>query len=598
MSKRSERKAGKTVLRCAPVRLMSAVADGEPVPEKVLVERAGYLIEIAARLAEQALAAHWNQADMDLFLADGQPSFAWKAMGQTFGWPSLAKLASYAPSRVGHMALEAAGRTLRSSDFRRHILAALIAGTDLPPKADAVSIRNLERALENYKKREGRDAASLFELEPNHPKVARQALLAATDDQVCRLSRSEIAILLPVVADPVFREDWVWHIIPYRQPKHLRGAACRPTLRVVGKRLIADMPFEKGAVCPISLTPCRVIGYDWGVNTPLVGTLAWLEGGKPFTDGREIRFAADGLLNEIYDLADHTEELSDKIALFSEFLRVPPETEPNAVKSKNPLAKDRAVLWLERQRVSHRYNKLLDELAHLVSRWAVEQALACHADTIVMEDLRTLEPKLGRKQNRRMTLGMKGKILEFIIYKAAEEGIRVSLVNPRGTSSLCPRCGGKTRHYKSSDSKKSGYRWMRCPDCGLSLDRDNAGSEGIAGRGLAPEAPLVTRVVTPKLSPLDPRTLPARGPVARRKRELYETLCASSAATPAPAGSLNALSGHRPLEAGSKDPQSGLQAGTTSDLANGFRQPRTLDGLRSAYLGLVACSPIRAHSTA
>jgi len=179
MSKRSERQAGKTLLRCAPVRLMSAVAEGEAVPEKVLVERAGYLIDIAAKLTEGFLAAHWNQADMDLLLADGQPSFAWKAMGQTFGWPSLAKLTSYAPSRVGHMALEAAGRTLRSSDFRRKILASLIAGTDAPPKADAVSLRGLGRALANHKEREGKDVTSLFELEPKPPKVARQALLAA-----------------------------------------------------------------------------------------------------------------------------------------------------------------------------------------------------------------------------------------------------------------------------------------------------------------------------------------------------------------------------------------------------------------------------------
>ena len=599
MSTRGRRKAGLSLLRCAPIRLMSARVGEERVSERILRERAGYLIEMVSTLAEESLAVHWNQVDLDRYLQDGQPTFAYKAAGQTFSWPDLRTPDRYAPSRVGYMALEAMGRTLRSSDFRRQILDALINDKPLPAKADAVSIRNLTRARENYTKLHGRSPRDFFELEPDQPKVARQALLAVCDEQFCELSQSELALMLPLVAAPKSKADWAWHTIPYRQPAHLEGSACKPTLRIAGKRLIADMPFEKNGVNLISLTPMRAIGFDWGVNTPLVGSLVWLEDGRPLTDGREVRFSADGLLDQVYDLCGHTQDLSVKIDLFSRFLGVPLETEPVDVRSDNPLVKDRQILWRERKRVSKRYSKLLDELAHLVSRWAVEQALAYGCDTIVLEDLKTLEPQLNRRQNLRVNLGLRGKIAELIGQKAQEVGIRVLVVNARGTSSCCSRCGQKTRHYTSPDSAVAGYRWMRCPACGVSLDRDHAGSERIAGRGLAPQALFVSRVITAKPIALDPLTLPARGPRAKQRRAQIEMPGASSLATPAPAESLNALPGHRPLEAAPQDPQSGLQAGSTSNLGLlRFRPPRNLDGLRSAYLGQLACSPLRAFSTA
>jgi hypothetical protein len=235
MSKRSERKAGKSLLRCAPVRLMSAITESELVSEKTLVERAGFLIEIVAKLAEEALKAHWNQADLDLYLTEGQPAFAYKAMGVTFGWPGLSRPDFYAPSRMGYMALEAAGPTLRSSDLRRQILDALINETDLPAKADAVSVRNLNRALGKYKKREGKAATSFFELEPQAPKVARQALLAATDEQFCELSQSEIALLLPIVPAPVFKDDGE------TAPRHPQGLRRCPERRS-GRRLLPPSP--------------------------------------------------------------------------------------------------------------------------------------------------------------------------------------------------------------------------------------------------------------------------------------------------------------------------------------------------------------------
>jgi len=63
-------------------------------------------------------------------------------------------------------------------------------------------------------------------------------------------------------------------------------------------------------------------------------------------------------------------------------------------------------------------------LAHLVSRWAVEQALARGCKIIYLEDLNTLEPKMNKWQNRRFNLAVKGKIKEYMIYKGQELGIK------------------------------------------------------------------------------------------------------------------------------------------------------------------------------
>jgi len=44
------------------------------------------------------------------------------------------------------------------------------------------------------------------------------------------------------------------------------------------------------------------------------------------------------------------------------------------------------------------------------------------------------------------------------------EAYRIAKVNPRGTSSTCPRCGAKLVEV--------GHRRLRCPRCGLEGDRD------------------------------------------------------------------------------------------------------------------------------
>jgi transposase len=63
-----------------------------------------------------------------------------------------------------------------------------------------------------------------------------------------------------------------------------------------------------------------------------------------------------------------------------------------------------------------------------------------------------------------LVYGSTARIQFCVEYEARERGIEVAKVNPRGTSSKCPRCGGKLAEY--------GHRVLRCRKCNLIGDRD------------------------------------------------------------------------------------------------------------------------------
>jgi len=69
-----------------------------------------------------------------------------------------------------------------------------------------------------------------------------------------------------------------------------------------------------------------------------------------------------------------------------------------------------------------------------------------------------------RKLMRRLNSWPFRKIQSFIEYKAKWNGLPVSYLDARLTSSLCPMCGLKL--------EPNGHRVMKCKKCGLELDRD------------------------------------------------------------------------------------------------------------------------------
>jgi hypothetical protein len=93
---------------------------------------------------------------------------------------------------------------------------------------------------------------------------------------------------------------------------------------------------------------------------------------------------------------------------------------------------------------------------------------------------------MGRTLNTRLSQTVRGQIVARLRHIAAEHGIAVVTVPPRGTSKNCPRCLTPLRHCKSPGQPTTpGWKWARCPGCGWQGDRDTGAWQRIAARGLA-----------------------------------------------------------------------------------------------------------------
>jgi hypothetical protein len=484
----------------------------------------------------------------------------------------------YVPERVRRIAEEEAARALRAAVHRRAVLAAVCATwpTDparrseaqwralraaLPAGVGAAQVRNRTRQVRAYLAEHGTLPAEVTEVE-GAPVVAAQVLLAAADKQLVTLTRgtavpggagtagsggAPVAVLrvrLPLVAVPVSRADWAWHVIVFTVPPHVPEHAdwCAPTLRVAGHRLRVDLPFTT----PLPVAPAvghRIgLGLDWGVNTLLTGTVARLTGppgegqtggpngvraggpnsgcagGRVVSDGRMLRYDASAISAKLHRLRAHRERLAakrDRYAALLSGLSAP-------YLQWADLHHRHARAAAAHERICARIRRLNHALAWSAARWAVDQATATGCGVIYLEDLATLEARGHRKGNARLSGQVRGMVVAAIRHLAAKAGIAVVTVAARGTSKYCPRCGTGTsvlQHVAAPDRPtRPGWKWARC-SCGLSADRDWAAAERIVARGLLGQAHTRTDRTTGQRT----ITVVVEGNVARAHRPRAET---------------------------------------------------------------------------
>ncbi|MEV5708550.1 transposase [Actinoallomurus sp. NPDC052274] len=135
-------------------------------------------------------------------------------------------------------------------------------------------------------------------------------------------------------------------------------------------------------------------------------------------------------------------------------------------------------------RHKRRIKQAQHEAATQVIQWAVQRRVG----TLRIGDPRgVLELKAGRRHNQRVRDWRPGYLIRCLKDKAEQAGIRVELVDERGTSSTCPACGRRV-------PKPAGRRFT-CMQCGFSGHRDLVGGANIARRD--PGGPITT-------SPKDP----------------------------------------------------------------------------------------------
>ena len=109
----------------------------------------------------------------------------------------------------------------------------------------------------------------------------------------------------------------------------------------------------------------------------------------------------------------------------------------------------------------------IKDILHKVSKTIVEFA-KLRGSGIILEDLKGIRKRINfnRIMNRRLHIGWAfRKLQSYIVYKAKLEGLPVVYVNPKGTSSHCPKCGEKL-------APNGQWREKVCKKCDIVWNRD------------------------------------------------------------------------------------------------------------------------------
>ncbi|WP_371582065.1 zinc ribbon domain-containing protein [Streptomyces sp. NBC_01314] len=335
--------------------------------------------------------------------------------------------------------------------------------------------------------------------------MAGLVVLAAMDRQQVTLVRvdevtARLRVKLPLRAAPVSGRDWAWHVIDIRLPGTVRADAVlhTPTLRPAGGgRIAVDLPHSRPAP-PTTASGHRVaIGFDWGVNTLLTGTVGRLSGqgetARVVTDDRPLIFDATAVSAKLHRLRGHREHLAAKRDHYQHL--ADGYGSPHLARAE--LLDKAAVLQVEHQRVCARIRHLNQALAWSAARWAIDQSTALGATVIYLEDLTTLEARGRRRGNARLSGQVRGTVADAIRHLATKAGIAVVTVPARGTSAQCPGCLHPLGHHPAPDRlEERGRSWAHCARCGLSMDRDHAAARRIVARGLLAQSHTVTERAT------------------------------------------------------------------------------------------------------
>ena len=137
--------------------------------------------------------------------------------------------------------------------------------------------------------------------------------------------------------------------------------------------------------------------------------------------------------------------------------------------------------WKERQR---RMSNRTSQYLHRISKDIVDNAVKEKA-VIVLENLKGIRKMYrkgngqGNKYRRRLNGWQFFELQRQIEYKAQWVGLPVKLVDPKRTSTQCPKCGKKLQEDMQHRRK------MSCDNCGLFMDRDVIAAMNIS-RKLSP----------------------------------------------------------------------------------------------------------------
>jgi transposase, IS605 OrfB family, central region len=129
--------------------------------------------------------------------------------------------------------------------------------------------------------------------------------------------------------------------------------------------------------------------------------------------------------------------------------------------------------WLRKRGIRKRVRYFYGKARNIIEDWAkkISHTIVLLAKqrqhAVAREDLTNLVEALRKlpKEHKVSLLILSYRRLEhWIDWQCEKQGIPIAVINPRGTSSICPICGSKL--------VENGYRKLKCNKCGFEADRD------------------------------------------------------------------------------------------------------------------------------
>ncbi|MGY0287739.1 MAG: RNA-guided endonuclease TnpB family protein [Candidatus Methanodesulfokora washburnensis] len=179
-----------------------------------------------------------------------------------------------------------------------------------------------------------------------------------------------------------------------------------------------------------------------------------------------------------------------------------------------------------RRGVLERIRNLHRKSAHVVEDWAKKTAHEIvglakqHNYAIAREDLTYLIEALRKlsKEHKIKTISLSyRRLLYWVNWEAEKHGVPVIVVNPRGTSSTCPKCGSRLR--------ENGYRKLKCRNCEFEGDRDTVAVLNIEMRAHSQMGGSLATPTAPQMKDVNPNRCgepmkPLKGALQGRRRSV------------------------------------------------------------------------------
>jgi IS605 OrfB family transposase len=461
------------------------------------------LRDLALQTAQQLLAELWSDHWIDTLDATRTKKKAYKVIDEQRVSLTLQGQVVYLPSRIRRCIAEQVGRILRSQAIRKQCycdVLRIVQHTGVEGKLDrlvhtvAFTLANFEgkyyrwalirqtlRMFRRYYSQLGLDL-SLLQQFPYaavvKPQIRSFILPYSPDDgQAIQYDWQpeedprtiSIRLKVPCRSHPSQRCHWVWREFTLSLPdklhsrvNHPTSTLCAPSLRYLTLKSGLTLPFLE---CPWSrdhththpaqaLCKNRVMATDLGVINLTTSVIC--EAGSQLST--PIFWSpSTTILQRIEQLYHHIARLQRKLDRY-------PANWYGQGKRRQEL-----------ERLYRKLNRYREEILHLASNQLLETALRWGCKTIVLEDLRNYQPpKHGKKLSRKLSNWLRGALYEILCYKAQRFGINIVRINPRWTSSYCPRCGAKGEKISDPRTRHTltRGRFFQCSACCYLADRD------------------------------------------------------------------------------------------------------------------------------